>query len=161
VWNFTFDNSSTRLASICKDETWKLFDLNINYELNEEPICVLSSNYECFAVSPLIAITKHATNVAVASGSTIQLFLGTGLLKMKIENIFTEHITSIAFDSSCLRLFVAGDSLVRVFHNFLSYNEKIKELNENLKNHNMTKIDRIYLSKQLEVYENVFEKILI
>ena len=114
---------------------------------------ILSAEYEPKAVSPLIALSNYAHVVAIATESDIQLFSGlTGELDMIIENIFSDHIMSIGFDSLGLHLFVAGDNKIRVFHNITGYKVQICEAKEKLKDKKISMATRERL--ELQISEN-------
>lgn len=154
VWDFAFDHDSSHVASVCKNGSWKLFDINIDYVKGESPRCLLTADYESKAVSPLIALSNSAHVVAIASGCNIQFFSGvTGELDETIENVFNDHILSIGFDSTGLQLFVAGDRQVRVFHNMTGYKVGISVAKEKLKDKKISSATHERLEAQVEEYE--------
>jgi len=82
-----------------------------------------------------------------------------GNLDTTIENVFIDHILSIAFDSLGLQLYVAGDRQVRVFHNITGYKVGIEVAKEKLKDKKTTAATRERLENQIEEYEGVLAQI--
>ncbi|CAG9803178.1 unnamed protein product [Chironomus riparius] len=155
VWDFAFDQDASHCVTVCKDGYWRLFDINIDYARGESPRCLLTGEYESKAVSPLIALSNSAHVIVIGCGNNIQFFSGlNGNLDNTIENVFYDHIMSIAFDSLGLQLYVAGDRQVRVFHNITGYKVGIEVAKEKLKDKKTTAATRERLESQVVEYEN-------
>lgn len=112
--------------------------------------------YESKAVSPLIALSNSAHVIAIGCGNNIEFFSGlNGNLDNTIENVFIDHIMSIAFDSLGLQLYVAGDRQVRVFRNITGYKVGIEVAKEKLKDKKNTAATRERLESQIKEYEGI------
>lgn len=126
----------------------------VDYTRGQTPRCILTSHYDNKAVSPLVALSNSAHVIAIAVGNNIHLFSGlTGQLDETIENVFNDHVMSIAFDSLGLQLFVAGDRQVRVFHNMTGYKVGIAAAHEKLKDSRITSATQERLEKQIQEYQ--------
>jgi hypothetical protein len=110
----------------------------------------VTGEYDCKAVSPLIALSKSAHVIAIASGSDVELFSGvTGELDAKIESIFEDHIMAIGFDPLGLQLFVAGDRQIRVFFNLSAHRVRSLVAQQKLREEKVSEIVRDRLESQI------------
>jgi hypothetical protein len=73
---------------------------------------------------------------------------------MTIENIFNDHIMAIGFDPLGLKIFVAGDRQVRVFHNVTGYKVGIVAAKEKMKDKKITMTTRERLELQIAEHES-------
>lgn len=73
---------------------------------------------------------------------------------MIIENIFNDHIMTIGFDPLGLKVFVAGDRQVRVFHNITGYKVGIASAKEKLKDKKISMATRERLEQQVAEHES-------
>ncbi|CRK97573.1 CLUMA_CG010959, isoform A [Clunio marinus] len=157
VWDFAFDQDSTHLASVCKDGTFKLFHIDIDYLRGESPKCLLNGAYETKAVPPLIALSNSAHVIAIAVGCDVYLFSGiTGELDYKIEGIFNNNIVAMKFEAT--QLFVAGDRQIRAFHNITGYKVAISIAKEKIKERNITTATYERLERQIEDFKAILKE---
>ncbi|CAO1376362.1 unnamed protein product [Diamesa serratosioi] len=178
VWDFAFDQDSSHLVSVCKDGTFKLFNIHskyfviyvcamvlmeliitVEYEKGESPQCVASGKYDSKGMPALVALSNSAQTIAIGYGTSVCFYSGlTGVLDIVVEKMFNDHITAIEFDTEGKYLFVSGDRQVRIFENITGYKVGIENAQKKLKNQNMATATRDRLELQIEEYEAIINK---
>lgn len=95
----------------------------VAYEQGQSPTCLITAKYlASTANQSLIALSPTGEVVAIATGSTVELFSGLdGRRDIVIEHIYDTPINSILFDPLGKFFLTAGDRHVRVFHNVTGY----------------------------------------
>jgi len=133
VYNFSFNADSSRIASVSKDLTWKLWNTKIDYERGQE--CDLLLTGELREKGPsMIALSPDAYTIAVVTNKNLSFFNGlTAECDQVIENICSETVNEILFSNDNLYLAVACDKHVKVFHNVTGHKVAIQDLEKNLK----------------------------
>lgn len=133
VYNFSFNADSTRMASVSKDGTWKLWDTNIDYERGQDARLMHSGNLETKGPS-LISISPNSQTVAVICTNQLRFY---DALTFKcdeiIDNACNESASEILFSNDNNYLALACDKHVKVFHNITGRRVAINDLETNLK----------------------------
>lgn len=107
----------------------------------------------------MIALSNSALVIAIAVGSSVQLFSGlTGELDITIDGIFNDNIVSIGFDFMSTQLFVAGDRQVRIFNNITGCKVGLVVANGKLKDKKNSTAVQERLEAQIEEYEEILKK---
>lgn len=152
VHDIAFDQDTSHIATVSKDATWKLFNTksqycfyyNINvltfrstvaYEQGQSPSCLITAKYAASTANPsLIALSPTGEVIAIATGSTVEVFSGLdGSRDAIVENIYDTPITALLFDPLGKYFLTAGDRHVRVFHNVTGYKVKAETARLRLK----------------------------
>jgi len=139
VWSFAFNLDSTRMISVSKDGTWRLYDTQVEYENDQEPYLLNSNEFNVCGFSPtehkcLVALSSDGCVAAVALLNNLTVFsTTTGEVELQVAEVHSEIITSVAFDIAGKYVLTAGDKHVRVFHNTMGYKEKIRNLEASIK----------------------------
>uniref|UniRef100_A0A1B6EV11 Uncharacterized protein n=1 Tax=Cuerna arida TaxID=1464854 RepID=A0A1B6EV11_9HEMI len=118
VYDFSFSSDSTRMATVSKDGSWKVFNTNIEFEKGEDPHLLMTGKYNGSG-SAHLALSPNGEVVAIASGPSLSLYSAlSGVCDKVIDNIYPSgSITRVLFDSAGDHVLTAGEKHVRVFHN--------------------------------------------
>lgn len=127
VYCFAFNNDSTRMASASKDGTWKYWDTNIRYDMNQDPYLLYTGKL-LMSGPCIIALSPDGRTVAIAQETSVYVCNSSGNDEELIENIHPVPSSQIGFDNSGKYLLSAGDKHVLVFHNVTGYKATIDEL---------------------------------
>ncbi|XP_023232960.1 transducin beta-like protein 2 isoform X2 [Centruroides sculpturatus] len=128
VYCFSFSNDSTRMASVSKDGTWKIWDTNIEYQKGQEPYLLKTGNFDHRGPC-LVALSPDGRTVALAMLSTVTIYSGvTGEKQSLLENIHEEPIAALHFSADNQYLSAAAGKHVRIFYNVLGYKNAIEDL---------------------------------
>jgi len=149
VYNFAFTPDSSRMATISKDGTWKVYDTNVEYNKGQDVSIIVSGSYHGDSSHPsIVAISNDGLLVCIAQDKGLRFYsVLTGDLEAEIFEVHTEPITQVLFDSSGKYVVSAGDKHARVFHNVPGHRTAIQALNETMKKNasNTSVRDRIQM----------------
>ncbi|KAJ8042997.1 Transducin beta-like protein 2 [Holothuria leucospilota] len=133
VYSFCFNLDSTRVATVSKDGTWKLWDTNVEYHKNQDPYLLYTGSHN-FTIHSLIALSCDGHTVAIACGLSVSVYnTQNGEEEERFNDVHTAEITKIGFDPSGRYLVTAGDKHLRVFHNVVGYRANITDMEKKLK----------------------------
>eukprot|EP00899_Mesostigma_viride_P027789 jgi/Mesvir1/8195/Mv12490-RA.1 len=99
-----FNNDGTRVVTVSRDGTWKLWNINVRYDVNEDPKCILTApcaptpDYDLVALAP-------GDNPLLAAVKGRQVFLldtTTGTLAKEVHDAHDAAITSLLWFPSPL-----------------------------------------------------------
>jgi len=135
VYSFSYNQDSSRMATVSKDGTWKVFNTAIEYAKGQDPTVIISGSYSWdsnqrsnVTISPdgKVVVLAHDKSLAFYSALTGQC-VGT------ISDAHTEPVTQVVFSASGEQVLTSGDKHVRVFHNVPGIKMQIEELQVSLK----------------------------
>ncbi|OWF53107.1 transducin beta-like protein 2 [Mizuhopecten yessoensis] len=130
VYSFSFNNDSSRMASVSKDGTWKYWDTNVRYEMNQDPYLLHTGNIS-YSGYCLIALSPDGRTVAVGGENSITFFNAISSKEEEtVDNIHIGGLVDLSFDTTNKYLVTAGDRYVHVFHNVTGYRATIEDLLE-------------------------------
>ncbi|XP_028838700.1 transducin beta-like protein 2 isoform X2 [Denticeps clupeoides] len=133
VHSFAFSNDSSRMATVSKDGTWKLWDTDVEYKKQQDPYLLRTVPCQSSDGSR-IALSPDGRVVAVSSGCNAAMFSATtGELEEEFHNVHGEEITDLRFDINSRYLVSTGDRVIRVFHNATGYRAAIQDMQVMLK----------------------------
>ncbi|XP_071848997.1 transducin beta-like protein 2 isoform X2 [Apostichopus japonicus] len=133
VYHFSFNLDSSRVATVSKDGTWKLWDTNVEFHKNQDPYLLFTGNHD-YTMHSLIALSADAHAVAIASGISVSVYsIQSEAPEEKFNEVHAAVISQIGFDPSGRYLVTAGDKHLRVFHNVVGYRASIMEMEQKLK----------------------------
>lgn len=128
VYCFAFSNDSTRMASVSKDGTWKIWDTNIEYQKGQEPYLLKTGNFNHQGPC-LIALSPNGRTVALAIQSNIVIYSGiNGEKQCTLEQIHEEPIGALHFSQDNQYILAAAGKHIRIFYNVLGYKNTIEDL---------------------------------
>ncbi|XP_042211116.1 transducin beta-like protein 2 isoform X2 [Homarus americanus] len=131
IYNCSINSDSTRMVSVSKDGTWKLFDTNIEYEKGQLVYLLHTGIYDKKDYPGKIKLSPDGRTVVIASMATLTFFSAiTGDKLNTIEDIYAGNIKDAIFDPSNKLVLTLGDKHVRVFHNVAGYTATIQDLEQ-------------------------------
>lgn len=133
VHSFGFSNDSHRMATVSKDGTWRLWDTNIQYRLQQEPYLLTKGKYEAATMAACrLALSPDGRVLALAAGPTVHVFDARTARLM--ETIVSPHgpeaVLELTFDPLGRYVASCGDRAVRVVHNAAGFAAQAEELEE-------------------------------
>ncbi|KAK2166184.1 hypothetical protein LSH36_41g13139 [Paralvinella palmiformis] len=130
VYSFAFSGNSDRMATVSKDGTWKLWDINVEYRKQQDPR-LLKTGRCVHSGTSVIALSPDGVTIAIACNHDISVY---NTVNTECEQIIEEaHILPICcleFDTMGHYLVSAGDKNINVFHNIVGFRAHIAELEE-------------------------------
>ncbi|XP_052801021.1 transducin beta-like protein 2 [Mya arenaria] len=127
IHSFSFNSDSTRMASASKDGTWKYWDTNIRYDMNQDPYLLFTGKLQWPGLC-IISLSPDGRTLAMAQNSGLHICNSSGQDEEIIENVHSEISSQIGFDNSGKYVLSAGDKHVYVLHNITGYKATIEEL---------------------------------
>lgn len=153
VYDFGFSADSSRMATVSKDGTWKLYDTNIEYMKGEDPHLLMTGSYKHENVPAHLALSPNGDVIAIASNNKLMFYSAlSGKCDKIIENIYTGPITALLFDSLGKYVLTAGERHVRVFHNVTGYRTFIAATKEKFRQ-SVSSAQKERMTKQIEEAE--------
>ncbi|MEQ2175159.1 hypothetical protein GOODEAATRI_015281, partial [Goodea atripinnis] len=125
--------SLTRMVTVSKDGTWKLWNTNVEYKKQQDPY--LLRTVPCSSSDgSRVALSPDGRVVAISDGCNVAMFdATTGKLEEELRGVHSEEITDIRFDINSRFLVCSGDKAIRVFHNAPGYRAAIRDMQDMLK----------------------------
>ncbi|XP_053412180.1 transducin beta-like protein 2 isoform X1 [Nycticebus coucang] len=135
VYSFAFSSDSRRMASISKDGTWKLWDIDVEYKKQQDPYLLRTGHFdEAGTMLCHLALSPDAQVLALAIGSSIHVYnTRRGEKEECFERVHGERITDLSFDITGRFLASCGDRAVRIFHNTPGHRAVVEEMQSHLK----------------------------
>ncbi|XP_055584773.1 transducin beta-like protein 2 [Uranotaenia lowii] len=159
VYDFAFDQDTSKTVTVCKDGTWKVFNTKIEYQKGEMARCVVSGTYETSSFPALVAMSPNGETVAISTGKSVQFFSAiSGNDEGSTDHISSSPITAIQFDSMGKFLLVAADRYIRIFHNIPGYKVAIESGQEKLKQSKISAAMRERIESQISENEAFLKK---
>ncbi|XP_077150634.1 transducin beta-like protein 2 [Ranitomeya variabilis] len=133
VCGFAFSNDSSRMASVSKDGTWKLWKTDVEYKKQQDPYLLFTGKWA--GKEPCrIALSPDGRVVAIASVCDITVYNAqTGDVEEEFKSVHGDVISDLAFDINNRFLVSTGDRVIRVFHNSAGYRAAIADMKDMLK----------------------------
>ncbi|EAT37035.1 AAEL010937-PA [Aedes aegypti] len=159
IYDFAFDQDSSKTVTVCKDGTWKIYNTNIEYQKGEMPRCLMTGTYEPTSAASLVAITPSGEVIAIATGKSVQFYNATnGTFEGSIEDMCSGQITALQFDSMGKYLLVCADRYIRIFHNIPGYKVALEGAEQKLKQPKMSAAMRERIEMQIAENEAFLKK---
>lgn len=122
ILSFSFTNDSKRIATISKDGTWKIWDINVNYLKGQEAYLLHTGHYQSIeeGIPAHIALSHDYFTVAISLGHSIHLYnSSTVALEQSLNDVHQGDITALRWLADSRQLVSAGgsDRSVRVWCN--------------------------------------------
>ncbi|KAK4321121.1 hypothetical protein Pmani_008066 [Petrolisthes manimaculis] len=135
IYSCDINSDSTRMVSVSKDGTWRLYDTNIEYEKGQLVYLLHSGSYVMKGKArAIIRLSPNARTIVVSSGPSMTFYsASTGEKFSTISDIYIGPILDMFFDPASKLLLTLGDRHVRVFHNMAGYTSTIQDLQQSLK----------------------------
>lgn len=135
VFCFAFSNDSSRMASVSRDGTWRLWDCNIEYQKGQEPYLLTTGEFAPAGATPrCLALSPDGRTVAIATDDEVHVFCGrTARLNGKLEQLHNDPIVALQFSPDGRYMAVAAGKHVLVFNNVPGYENAVDDLEERKK----------------------------
>lgn len=135
VWSLDFSPDSSRIVTVSKDGTWRLYNTNIDYAKGQLATLVSSGKWPARAgTSAFVALAPDGLIVAVGAATSLFLYsAATGELLAQIDDIHTEPIKAVRIDSTSRFVLTTGDRVVRVWHNVPGFRAAVADLEAKLR----------------------------
>ncbi|XP_064459196.1 transducin beta-like protein 2 isoform X2 [Ornithodoros turicata] len=146
VFCFAFSNDSTRMVSVSRDGTWKLWDCNIEYQKGQEPYLLTTGEFVDMTPS-CIALSPDGRTVAIATHTDVHVFCGrTGKRNILFEQVHTDPVSTLQFSPNGRYLVASAGKHVHVFNNVAGFENAIDDLEDKKRKANSQSIrDRLQL----------------
>ncbi|XP_037323586.2 transducin beta-like protein 2 [Pungitius pungitius] len=133
VHAFAFSNDSSRMVTVSKDGTWKLWDTDVEYKKQQDPY--LLKTVPCTSSEgSRVALSPDGRVVAISDGCNVAMYgAGSGQLEEEMHGVHSENINDLRFDITGRLLACSGDKAIRVFHNAPGYRAAIRDMKDMLK----------------------------
>lgn len=152
VLNLAFNNDSSRICSVSKDGSWKMWDTKVNEQTKLDASIVTSAKIpNKYKLCSLIAIDPEAKTVALANSRDILVFSAiSGVLEEAIEYQVSDDITALSFDLTGNYLLSTGGKAIHVYHNVTGHRATIAALEKKIKDRNSTESLRARLQLDID-----------
>ncbi|XP_002732961.1 transducin beta-like protein 2, partial [Saccoglossus kowalevskii] len=152
VYHFAFSLDSTRMVTISKDGTWKIWDTNVEYQRNQDPYLLHTGNYD-YNGPCKCAIAPDGLSVAIATGYDVSLYDATsGEEEETFNDVHTEPISALAISPSGKYLVTAGDKHLKVLHNVAGYKASIADMEDKKKKSTTSAAMKERLNQMIKEY---------
>jgi len=156
VLHFSFSSDSTKMASVSKDGTWKLWNVGVEWQKGQDPKCIQTGKAHLYLSDPsvtLCALAPDGRSLAIASQSNLTLYqAASGQEEAQFTDVHSS-VAGLCIDSSNRFILTCGDRIVRVFHNVAGYKGTITENKEKIINNRGGKLVEERLKKEIEEAE--------
>jgi len=165
VYSFSFSSDSSKVATVSKDGTWKVFNTAIEYNKGQDASVIISAEYAEDKIESgkpsLITISPEGKLVALSQDKRVNLYsVLTGKLVASIEEPHSQPIVKVLFSSDGQYLFTAGDKHIRIFLNVPGIKNNIHELKEMLKRNLSNSAAKERIEGQIALAEQNLKNIL-
>ncbi|XP_076040326.1 transducin beta-like protein 2 isoform X2 [Oratosquilla oratoria] len=131
IYSCHFNSDSTKMVSVSKDGTWRLYDTNIEFDKGQEPYLILTGQHEPKDQRGLIQLSPDGRTIALGAGSSLSFFSAiTGECLNQITDIYSGDIVGLMFDPSSKLIMTLGDKHAKVFHNVAGYMATLQDLEQ-------------------------------
>ncbi|UJR23331.1 hypothetical protein I4U23_026345 [Adineta vaga] len=149
---FSLNKDSTRAATISKDNTWKLWNTDVDYIHKQDSKCLhtgrLGYNIQH---SALIVLSPDALSTVISMDNRLMFFnlsKEDKTCEQDIENVYPENIRALVMDNTGRYVASAGGRQILVFHNIAGLKGLIDDLT-----------GKAHTTKQLTLRERMEEQI--
>ena len=133
IFHFDFNADTSRMATVSKDGSWKVFDTAIEFDRGQEAQVLTSGSYEGADTDTRIALSPDATTVLIGQGNKVTFFDASSSEKVgEIDDVFSHGLMTLTFDKDDRWFVAAGDKYVRVFRNIPGMKLKREDLKKRL-----------------------------
>lgn len=121
VLSFSFTNDSKRIVTISKDQTWKVWDVDVEFLKGQDAYLIHTGSFGYEDDLPYhVALSPDYFTVAISFGHSIQLFnANTQALEETLQAIHQADICALLWLADSKQLVSSGgcDKSIRVWHN--------------------------------------------
>ncbi|XP_042866984.1 transducin beta-like protein 2 isoform X2 [Penaeus japonicus] len=134
IYSCSMNADSTRMVTVSKDGTWKLYDTDVQFEKGQRPYELLSIPHDCKDQRSMIRMSPDGRTVVIAVESNLTFYSAiTGEKLNVISDIYAGDMIDVMFDPASKQVVTLGDKHVRVFQNVAGYIATVQDLEQCLK----------------------------
>jgi len=134
ILSFDFSPDSSRMVTLSKDGTWRLYNTDIEYSKGQLATLVTTGKWTYDQLSAHVALSPDLNVVAIGTDSSIYVYsASSGEFLSEIKGVHNAPIRCIRFDSTSRFILTTGDKYVRVFHNVPGLKVSVAKLNAKLR----------------------------
>lgn len=146
IWGFAFNAGSTRMVTLSKDKTWRLYNVEIEFDRGQDPILVSTGAHpfdpdtvgDDGAAGVRVALSPDGKTLAASVGRDIAIIDTASTTDKSFFDVINdvhapEHVTGLLFDDEGKRLISSGDKHIRVFHNVPGLRRNLQDFQAELK----------------------------
>ncbi|KAF2353611.1 WD40 repeat [Trinorchestia longiramus] len=139
VFCCSINTDSTRMATVSKDGTWRLYDTAVEYAKGQDPRLLISGSVpnarNCSDDEAcLVRLSPNNRVVLVTVHSSVLCFSSSNAdLVYSIDNIYAGPILDVFFDAANQFFITVGDQHAHLFHNVAGHYTTIEDLEVSLK----------------------------
>lgn len=134
IYHFDFNPDSSRMATLSKDNTWRLFATDVEFEKGQEPSELLKVSFANPEPKSLIRLSADSELVSIGHKCEVSLFSASNGEPLGV--IRDPHsgcpISCMVFDKEGRWLLTSGDKHIRIFKNVPGYLRRKQVLKEKL-----------------------------
>jgi len=121
VLSFSFTNDSKRIATISKDQTWRIWDIDVDYLKGQDAYLLITGSTVYDPDIPVhISLSPDHFTIAISLGRSIQLIsAATQEVEETLQDVHPGDISALHWLSDSRKVASAGglDKSIRVWHN--------------------------------------------
>jgi len=165
VYNFSFSADCSKVATVSKDGSWKVFNIAIEYSKGQDADVIITGDYTGDGIESSkpsqIMISPNGKVVAIHQEKRVNLYsVLTGELVGSIQDPHTQPIVKVLFSADSEYLFTAGDKHIRIFHNVPGIQSNIQELKLTLKKNLTNSTAKERIEQQIKLAEENLKNIV-
>jgi WD40 repeat protein len=132
VYHFAWRNDSARMATVSKDGTWRVYNVDVDHHIGQYTKLISSGKIDALPSSK-VALSPDGRVLAISVGKNINVYSADpAKLLMVLTNVHTEPISGLLFDAEARWLISAGDKHIRVFHNVIGFQKSLVDFKKKL-----------------------------
>lgn len=163
VLHFSFSSDSTKMASVSKDGTWRLWNIGVEWQKGQDPKCVQTAKArvrpQADPTSTKCALSPDGRSLAVSSASDLTIYQSSSGVEEAFISDVHSSISGLLVDASNRFVITCGDKVARAFHNVAGYKGTITENKEKIINNRAGKLVEERLRKEIEDAEERLKKL--
>ncbi|XP_018016126.1 transducin beta-like protein 2 [Hyalella azteca] len=139
VFCCSINTDSSKMATVSKDGTWRLYDTAVEYSKGQDPRLLVTGAVpnarncsDAEACRVLLSPDNRVVLVSVVS-SVLCFSSSSGNLVHSIDNIYAGPIVDVFFDAANQFFITIGDQQAHMFHNVAGHYTTIEDLEVSLK----------------------------
>lgn len=124
------------MVTASKDGTFRIWNTNIRYQLNQDPYLIASGSFDDMRQNfALASMSPNGDSIAIACRRSIRVYGADNAVEEgRIDDAHgNEYIVGLKFSVDGRYFVSAADKICRVFHNVAGYKAQVRRSKEQLK----------------------------
>lgn len=162
VFELCFTHDSTKVASISKDGTWRVWNIDIDFKY-QDPVLLKTGKY-CHKNNSLnIHISLSSPGHCLCIAQSRELFfidVETGEVVESMQEVHSDEITAIAYEPKTKIFLSSGGRHINVYNDIVTRQVELRHLKEKLRKSNEEKYQKQRIIDQIRESETTLENLL-